>query len=126
MSKTATVFLNWVSEKMIHVNKTTDGGKEFANISIACPQSKTGLATIAVNLGQVLDSTRKDGTVSEGFKNVLLGGADKTRKVSIATNKKGTNYKTITMTNQEVADMVAAERKAYRASQAKAEQPAEA
>lgn len=109
-------WMNYISEKMIHVNKTAEG-KEFANISIACPQSKTGLATIAVNLGQVLSSTKKDGSIVEGMKNVLLGDPEKTRKVSIATNKKGTNFKTVEMTNAQIAEMVLAERKAYRASQ---------
>ena len=119
MAKT-NIFLNYVSEKMVHINKTADG-KEFANISIACPKSKTGLATIAVNLGQVLDSTKKDGSVVAGMKNILLGDPAKTRKVSIATNKKGSNYKTIEMTNAEIAEMFAEERKAYRAAQAQAE-----
>lgn len=119
MAKKANAWLNYVSEKMIHINKTAEG-KEFANISIACPQSKTGLATIAVNLGQVIDSTKKDGTVVEGMKNVLLGGPDKTRKVSVATNKKGTNFKTIEMTNEAIATMVVEERKAYRAAKAEA------
>lgn len=112
-------WINYVSAKMIHTNKTAEG-KEFANISIACPQSKTGLGTIAVNLGQVIDSTRKDETVVEGMKNVLLGAPEKTRKVSIATNKKNTAFKTIEMTNEAIAEMVAAERKAYRAAQAEA------
>lgn len=122
MSKNA--WLNYVSQKMIHVNKTADG-KEFGNISIACPKSKTGLATIAVNLGQIIDATKKDGSVVEGMKNILLGDPTKTRKVSIATNKKGSNYKVIEMSNKEIADMVLAERQAYRAAQ-KAAAPAEA
>lgn len=118
-AKKTNAWLNYVSEKMIHINKTAEG-KEFANISIACPQSKTGLATIAVNLGQVIDSTKKDGSVVPGMKNVLLGAPEKTRKVSVATNKKGTNFKTIEMTNEAIATMVAEERKAYRAAQAEA------
>ena len=112
-------WLNYTSEKMIHVNKTAEG-KEFANISISCPQSKTGIATLAVNLGQVIDATRKDGTVVKGYKNILLGAEDKTRKVSIATNKKGTAYKQVEMTNGEIAKIVAEARKAYRAAQTEA------
>ena len=118
-AKKTNAWLNYVSEKMIHINKTAEG-KEFANISIACPQSKTGLATIAVNLGQVIDSTKKDGSIVAGMKNVLLGAPEKTRKISVATNKKGTNFKTIEMTNEAIATMVADERKAYRAAQAEA------
>ncbi len=124
MAKKTNTWMNYISEKMIHVNKTGEG-KEFANISIACPKSKTGLATIAVNLGQVIDATKKDGSIVEGMKNILLGDPAKTRKVSVATNKKGSNYKTIEMTNQEIAEMVLAERQAYRAAQ-KAAAPAEA
>lgn len=124
MATKKNAWMNYISEKMVHINKTADG-KEFANISIACPKSKTGLATIAVNLGQVIDATKKDGSVVEGMKNVLLGDPAKSRKVSIATNKKGTNFKTVEMTNQEIAEMVLAERQAYRAAQ-KAAAPAEA
>lgn len=114
------VWLNYVSEKMVHVNKRESDGKEFANISIACPQSKTGLATIAVNLGQVINSTRKDGTVVEGYKNILLGKPERELTVSVATNKKGTNYKNIKLTAEQVANQYAEERKAYRKAQAEA------
>lgn len=110
-------WLNYVSAKMIHTNKTTEG-KEFQNVSISCPQSKTGIATIAVNLGQVVDSTKKDKTVVAGYKNVLLGSPDKKRSVSICTRKatknKPADYKTVEMTNAEIAEMVATERSAYR------------
>lgn len=119
MAKKVNAWMNYTSEKMIHINKTGEG-KEFANISIPCPQSKTGLATIAVNLGQVVQATKKDGTPVEGMKNILLGAPEKSRKVSIATNKKGTNYKSVEMTNADIAAMVAEERKAYRAAQAEA------
>lgn len=120
MANTNNTWVNFVSEKMIHINRTADG-KEFANISIACPKSKTGLGTIAVNLGQVIDATKKDGTVIEGMKNILLGAPEKTRKVSVATNKKGTAYKNIEMANKDIAEMILAERKAYRAAQQAAE-----
>ena len=111
------IFMNFVSEAMIHINKTTEG-KEFANISIPCSKSTTGYASVAVNLGQVLPATKKDGTVVDGYKSILMGSADKTRKVSIATGKKRISYKDIEMTNQEIVDCVNAARKAYRASQA--------
>ena len=109
-------FMNYVSEKCIHINKTAEG-KEFANISISCPKSKTGMASLAVNLGQVRPATKRDGSVAEGYKNILLGKEDGVRQVNVATNKKGTNWKTIKMTNKEIADMVADQRKAYRAAQ---------
>ena len=112
-------FINFISEKMLHTNRTADG-KEFVNVSFPCSQSKTGYAAFAVNMGQVLNATKKDGTIVEGYKSILLGDADKTRKVSIATNKKGTNYKDIEMTNAAIADAFEASRKAYKAAAATA------
>lgn len=111
----ANLFLNYVSEKLIHANQTEDGSREFANVSIPVEGSKSGYGSFAVNKGQILDATKKDGTVVPGMKNILLGAPEKTRKVSI---QKGKSYKTIEMTNQEIVDAVAASRKAYRAAQA--------
>ena len=109
-------FLNFVPNALIHVNSRADG-KQFASISLPCESSKTGYASIAVNLGQLIPATRgKDKVVVEGFKSVLLGDEAKSRKLSIATNKKGTAYKDIEMTNAEIADAFEAARAAYRAS----------
>lgn len=113
------VFINFISEKMLHVNKTSEG-KEFVNVSFPCSESKTGYASFGVNLGQVLDAKKKDGTVVAGYKSILLGDADKTRKVSVATNKKGTNYKNIEMTNEKIAAEFEESRKAYKAATATA------
>ena len=52
-------FINFISEKMLHVNKTSDG-KEFVNVSFPCSESKTGYASFGVNLGQVLNATKRD------------------------------------------------------------------
>ena len=111
------IFANFVSEAMLHTNTTADG-KEFVNVSIPCSKSSTGYASFAVNVGQVLDATKKDGTVVPGYKSILLGAADKTRKVSVASGKKKITYKTIDMTNEEIVAEIAASRKAYRAAQA--------
>ena len=112
----ANVFVNFISEKMLHINQTANG-KQFANVSIPCAQSKTGFASFAVNMGQVLNATKKDGSIVEGYKSILLGDADKTRKVSVATNKKGTNYKDIELTNAAIAEAFNASRVAYRQAQ---------
>ena len=109
-------FMNFVSEAMLHTNTTAEG-KEFVNVSIPCSKSTTGYASFAVNVGQVLDATKKDGTVVPGYKSILLGAADKTRKVSVATGKKKITYKTIEMTNADIVKEVNEARKAYRASQ---------
>ena len=111
------IFANFVSEAMLH-NNTTAEGKAFVNVSIPCSKSKTGYASFAVNEGQVLPATKKDGTVVDGYKSILLGAADKTRKVSVATGKKKTPYETIEMTNAEIVAEITASRKAYRAAQA--------
>lgn len=114
--KIMTKFINFISEAMLHTN-TTATGKQFVNVSIPCDQSKTGYASFGVNMGQVLNATKKDGTVVAGFKSILLGEADKTRKISVATNKKGTSYKDIKVTNAAIAEMFNAARNAYRAVQ---------
>lgn len=109
-------FLNFVPEKLIHTNQRADG-KQFFSISIPCAQSKTGYASIAVNAGQVFAATRgKDRTAVAGFKSVLLGDEAKLRKVSVATNKKGSAYKDIEMSNAEISDAFEASRAAYRAA----------
>ena len=115
------VFLNWVSEKMIHINQTAEG-RQFASISFPCDKSATGYTTMGVNMGQMLPATKKDKTVVKGYKNVLLGKPDAERTVSICTKAaKGrakAKYENVKMTNQAIADAVAADRAAYRQAQA--------
>ena len=121
MTNTKNVFLNWVSEKMIHINQTAEG-RQFASISFPCDKSATGYASVGVNMGQLLAATKKDKTVVKGYKNVLLGKPDATRQVSICTKaakgKTKAVYEKIDMTNQAIADAVAADRAAYRQAQA--------
>lgn len=109
-------FLNFVPMQLIHINTRADG-KQFASISLPCAESKTGYGSIAINLGQLLPATRgKDRTEVAGFKSILLGDEAKTRKMSIATNKKGTSYKDVEVTNAQIADAFEESRAAYRAA----------
>ena len=108
--------MNYVSEALVHEN-TSGAGKKFFNISVPFAQSKTGFASIAVFAGQVFQTTRRDGSIVDGMKNVLLGDADKTRKVSVATNKKGTIYKDIKLTNAAIVEAFEANKAAYREEQ---------
>jgi hypothetical protein len=116
-------FLNFVSDAMIHMNQTTkeDGTvREFANVTFACDKSASGYANVAVNKGQLLDAKKKDGTVVDGYKTVLLGDTEKTHKVSIctkkATAKKPAQYETISMTNAEIKASFDEARAQYAAS----------
>ena len=121
----ANIFLNAVSSKMLHTN-TTSEGKEFVNVTIPYAGSKTGLASFGVNSGQVLDAKRKDGTVIDGMKNILLGKAEGTRQVSVCTKmtKAGKKtYASVALTNQQIADAFNAARAEYKAALAQA--PAE-
>ena len=113
----ANLFLNYVSEKLIHSNKTQDGARQFANVSVPVADSDNGYGSFAVNLGQVLPATKKDGSVVAGMKNVLLGDATKARKVSVL---RGGQYESIEMTNAEIVSAVTESRKAYRAASAEA------
>lgn len=109
------LFVNYVSDALVHSN-TNKSGKTFKNLSIPTDMSKTGFASIALADGQIMPATKRDGSVIEGYVNVLLGKADSVKKISVATNKKGTAYKTIEVTAQQIADMFAENREAYRAT----------
>ncbi len=114
------IFINHYPQEMVHVRKTTDkDGKEreFASVSIACKESKTGMGTITVNMGQLLPANKKNGTTVDGRYSILLGDPDKTRKVSIATDPDGKTFETIELTNAQIAKNVDAARKEYRNSQ---------
>lgn len=109
----ANLFLNYVSEKLIHPGQTSDGSRQFANVSVPVANSDNGYGSFAVNTGQILQATKKDGTVVSGMKNILLGDPAKTRKVSVLV---GGVYESLEMTNQQIADAVTESRKAYRAA----------
>lgn len=114
----ANLFLNYVSEKLIHSNTTADGSRQFVNVSVPIAGSDNGYGSFAVNLGQVLPATKKDGTVVDGMKNILLGAPEKTRKVSVL---KGGAYESVEMTHAQIAEAVAESRRAYRAANAEAQ-----
>lgn len=108
------VFLNNVSDKMIHA-RTTKDGKSFVSVNVSCPQSENGIGSISISPNQVFESTRKDGTVVNGYKNIFLGKPDGTRKVSIKV--KGDNsstYDNVSMSNKDIKDMFDTERDNYR------------
>ena len=117
------LFLNAVSVKMLHKNSRTDGSKDFVNVTIPYAASKSGYASFGVNVGQVFDATRKDGTEIKDMKNVLLGKADGKRQLSICTKltKKGQKtYGQIEVTNQQILDAFTTARASYKASLATA------
>lgn len=108
------LFLNRVSEKLLHVNTSGDGRK-FMSVSFPCPESVTGFATLSVSMNQMFASTKKDGTVVNGYKNILLGKPDGERHVSIAVDTAdGRAYESMVMTNTEIVARVDASRNAYR------------
>ena len=114
-------FIGHYAAGMVHFRDTANGRK-FASISINVPESKTGYGTISVNVGQLLPARKMDGTIVDNRYTILLGDRDKSRKVSICTKKKTktkpAEYATITLTNGEIADMVAEARAAYAEAQA--------
>ena len=122
MSKNS-IFLNYVSEKLTHAKAST-GGHDFVNISVPNAASKTGYISLGVNPGQVMPSTKRDGTPVAGCVNVLLGKPEGERTVSIctkaATAKKPAVYAQVKMTNQAIADAYEETRKAYRTAKAAA------
>lgn len=125
----ANAWINYVKTDLIHEGKATktdkDGNqveKTFYNISFPCADSKTGYASVSVSAGQVRDAVKKNGELKDGYKNILLGDADKVRQVSIVTKKAGkktaAQYGKKDMTNAEIAEAFTSAREAYAASKA--------
>ena len=124
MANTNSTFINHYPAQMVHINKSVnpDGTeREFASVSFSCTESKNGYATFSVNMGQLLPATKKDGTVVKGRYSILLGDAEKTRKVSIATNnpkdRSRRKYATVELTNEQIAEYVNTARAAYHEAQ---------
>lgn len=125
MAKTNGLFINFISEKMLHRQVNKADGREFYSVSVACPSSESKFGTIAVTTGQVFPATKNKGTEEvAGYKNVLLGAPEKMRKVSIKLADG--SYTTVEMSNQDILNAFNAEREAYKAAQpAPAEEPAQ-
>lgn len=119
------VFMNFVSEKLVHKRDGKNEGEVFYNVSIPYADSKTGFASVSVSAGQKLPATKKgqDGerVAVEGFCSILLGAPEKTRKLSVctkaATKKKKAEYGTVELTNAQIAEIYEASRKAYKEAQ---------
>lgn len=119
------LFLNYVSEKMLRERTRESDGAKFFSVGFAVPETVSvgGKANFTVNVKQVYTATKKDGTVKDGFKNVLLGQAESKHKVSV----KGADgaWTETEMTSAEILKYYEDDRAAYRAAQ-KAANTAEA
>lgn len=125
---TNNAWMNHVSNRMVH--SATANGKTFYNVSFPYAESITGFASVSVSEGQVRQSTKRDGTVSETTKNILLGAPEKIRQVSICTvpaaNGEKAQYAKVEMTNAQIVEAYEASRKAYKEAQKAATAEAEA
>lgn len=110
------IFLNYVHDALLHRHHTSTG-KEFVNVSFPCALSKTGYASFSVNCRQVFSSTTRNGTLMNNYSNILLGKPDLERTISVATNKKGTNWKAISMTCEQIKTAFDNARTEYRNNQ---------
>lgn len=114
------LFINFVSEKMLHRQTNKKDGREFYSVSVSCAESTNGYGTFPITIKQLFDSTKNKGTeVVAGFKNILLGIPDKVRKVSVQTgvDEEGKAvYSDIEMSNKQIFDAFEAEREAYKAA----------
>lgn len=112
--KTNGLFINGISENLIHANTSIkeDGTeRNFYNVSIPMASSKTGWASVSVAAGQVITRTNKAGVE---YKSIYLGKPETKRQVSIATTKTTGKYKVVEMTNQEIKDAYDGARAAYK------------
>lgn len=118
------IWLNNVSDKNIRAKDYTDkNGKSgvLYSVSIGVPTtiSKTGWADVACFAK--IAATHKNGTANPGYSNLPLGDDTAMHEVSVCTKlktaKKPATYKKIQMTSQEIAQLLADNRAAYRAAQ---------
>ena len=114
------LFINFVSEKMLHRQSNKKDGREFYSVSVSCAESVNGYGTFPITTKQLFDSTKNKGTeIVAGFKNILLGKPEKTRKVSVQTGIDAEGkpvYSDIEMSNKQIFDAFEAEREAYKAA----------
>lgn len=129
MAKTDNIFINFISDKMLHEQTNRTDGRKFYSVSVSCQQSINGFGTLAVTEKQVFNATKNHGKeVVAGFKNVLLGQPDKKRKLSIQTGVNADGkpvYSNIEMSNADILKAFDTNREAYNAS-APAVAPAQA
>lgn len=124
-----TVWLNGISGKLIHTNKTVKG--EITNVSFPVDKklSDTGYASVSVfSAKMVKPATTKEGQPvlskngGDQLMNVGLGAPEANRQVSVTKiDAKGNrSYEKVEMTNQQIKDAYEASRSAYRAAVAQA------
>ena len=54
MKKNNAIFINRISEKLIHEQKTKDGSRTFYNVSFSYADAESGYAAFAVNPQQLI------------------------------------------------------------------------
>lgn len=107
------VFANNISEKLIHVVEL-DNGDTFVNVSIPMEQSTSGFGRITVATAQVYDAIDYNTKQPrDGFKNVLLGKAERIHKVQIDKGDK--DYDVIEMTSAAISDAFKKNKEAFKA-----------
>lgn len=112
------VYLNRISEKMIHTVHSEKTGKDYARVGVNLMQDGQRVTgNILVPTAFVQDSTRFQGNErvpNPGFKDVRLGAADYKINVTLGKNDDGT-FKQVEMTAAEIKESAAEATKAYRA-----------
>lgn len=115
-AKTATVYLDGVSEKLIRERKgTSKAGKPYDFISVSLsgvPESDTGWGNFILGkYDRVLDARNKNGQLLEGRKNIALNSSDSWKyRVSV---KKGDGYQNIEMTAKQIKAVYDKSRQEY-------------
>lgn len=100
-------FIPAVSSKLIKKTKNAN----YVTVGVPNPVAGSDWGRVVIRTTQATDVIKKDGSVVNGVKNIVLGKDDKERTVSIATDK---GYKKIKLTNREIAELWKANRAAYK------------
>lgn len=112
------VFLNYVSEKLVHKYQGKDG-KTYAQIGIADDQSLSGFGNVLVHESHLYPSTKRNGELVPGFVNVGIGyqpdaAVNYTIKVA-DTGDSAKDFDRVEMTAAELKQKYENDHKAYKA-----------
>ena len=106
------VYLNSISDSMIR-QLNTQSGEMVYSVTIPMEESATGFGSMIIKPSQVMSARSRDGEERKGFKNILLGSADRPYKLSIMKPGEKRVYETVELTAGELSDRVRAAREEY-------------
>ena len=115
-SNSKTVYFNRISEKAVYADTNRSTGEKFFRViigNVPGSESKNGLGYFTLTERQVVPSKRRDGSIREGYHDLVLGDPDRVKKVSYVIDAKTHKYGAVYMTVAEIKDTLEANRREW-------------